>query len=60
MREACFVIDSSAGPVTPLREIGDYETRPSDFGNDFVVYLVVMFLPVDPNWFISCILDPQV
>ena len=59
MRKACFVIYSTSSPVITLREIGDDEARPLDFSNDFIAYLVVVFLPVDSDWFISCILDPR-
>ena len=59
MCKASFVIDTSASSILSLGEISDNKARAFDFGNDPVVYLVVMFLLINPDRFVSCIFNSK-
>ena len=57
VRETGFVVHASARPIVAVREVRDYEPSSPQFCDYLVVYLVEVFLPINAERLISCILD---
>ena len=57
MRKPGFVINASACSIIPMREICYDKTRPLDFGDNLIIYLVCMLFPIDANCVIAGLAD---
>ena len=57
IRKSCFVINASARTILSLREICYNKMGSSEFGDNFIVYLVCVFLLIDSNCFIPGLAD---